>query len=250
MRAVNLIPSEQRGGGGLDGGRSGGAVYLVLGGLAMLAVLIGVWAITGSRVTDRRAELQRLQAEVSAAQSQSAQLQSTDTIRAEREQRAATVRALAAARIDWASSLDAIARTLPDNTWLSKLTASSVPGATPGGTGGAGAVASSTLGPSIQIGGCSPSQASVARLMPRLRAVPGVANVTLVRTQKTEPGAGTGTGDCADVTFEMVLLFAAAAPDPAATAAPAAPAPAVPATPLTPEVPAPVTAPPAAEVQG
>lgn len=210
MRAVNLIPADQRRGGGIDAGRSGGAVYLVLGGLAMLAVLVGVWAITGGRVAERQAELERLQAEVSAAQAQSAQLQSAGTVRALREQRAATVRALAAARIDWAASLDAIARTLPEHTWLSKLSAASVPGAAPGGAGGTGAVASSSLGPSIQLGGCSPSQASVARLMPRLRAVPGVANVTLVRTQRAEPGAGQGSGDCAAVSFEMVLFFAAA----------------------------------------
>jgi Tfp pilus assembly protein PilN len=252
MRAVNLIPAEQRSGGGLDAGRSGGAVYVLLGGLAMFAVLIGVWAMTGSRVSDRKAELQRLQTEVAAAQAQSAQLQGVDTIRALREQRAATVRALAAARVDWASSLDAIARTLPEHTWLSKLSASSVPGGAPGGAGAAGAVASSTPGASVQIAGCSPSQATVARLMPRLRSVPGVANVTLVRTQKADAGS-TGAGACGAVDFEMVLLFAAAAPEPApaapAAAAPAA-APAVPATPATPAIPAPVTPPSTPEVQG
>ena len=248
MRAVNLIPADQRGGGGgLDGGASGGAVYILLGGLAMLALLVGVWAMTGSRLSDDRAELQRLEAEVAAAQAQSAQLQSTDTIRVLREQRAQVVRVLAASRIDWATSLDALARTLPAHTSLTKLTASSVPGATPGGTGAAGAVASSTLGPSIQLGGCSPTQASVARLMPRLHAVPGVVNVSLVRTQKAATGdaAAAGEGDCAGVNFEMVMFFAAATPD----AVPADPAATATATTPPAGAPTPVAA-PAPELQG
>jgi Tfp pilus assembly protein PilN len=222
MRAVNLIPSDARSGGGLDSGRSGGAVFVVLGGLAALAVMVGVWAITGGRIADQKAELTRLQAEVSAAQAQTTQIQDTDEIRALRETRAATVKALAAARIDWASSLEDIARTLPSHTSLSKLAASSSPGGTPGGTGGTGAVASSSLGPSIQLGGCTASQATVARLMPRLRAVPGVANVTLVSTQTAGEGSTSTAGDCTGVTFEMVMFFAAPEPVAVAPADPAA----------------------------
>jgi len=39
MKAVNLIPSEERRGGPAGPGRSGGAAYIVLGALGVLAVL-------------------------------------------------------------------------------------------------------------------------------------------------------------------------------------------------------------------
>jgi hypothetical protein len=39
MRAVNLIPTEQRGGTSVGGGRSEGAVYALLGVVAVVAIL-------------------------------------------------------------------------------------------------------------------------------------------------------------------------------------------------------------------
>lgn len=233
MRAVNLIPAEERSGGGPSAGRSGGAVYVLLGGLAVLVAMVFMWASAGSQIADDRAELSRLQAEAAAAQAQLTTVASVDSIRALRDARTATVRTLAAARVDWADSLEAIARTLPSDTWLDSLAASVTPAsAAPGGVGGAGAVASSTTGPSIQVSGCSPSQARVARLMPRLRSIPGVDHVTLVSAQKAAPGttAAEAQGGCTKVSFEMVLFFTA----PVAPGVPGAPAdPAVPAAPGT-----------------
>lgn len=231
MRAVNLIPADERSGARPSAGRSGGAVYVLLGGLAVLVAMIFMWASAGSRMADDRAELSRLQAESVAAQAQLATVASVDSIRDLRDARTATVRTLAAARVDWADSLDAIARVLPSDTWLDALAASVSPAsAAPGGAGDAGAVASSTNGPSIQVSGCSPSQARVARLMPRLRSVPGVERVTLVSAEKAASGTtpSEAQGGCTKVGFEMVLFFAApvipAVPGtPADPAAPAAP---------------------------
>ena len=45
MRAVNLIPAEQRSGGVVGAGRSGGVAYAVLGalcGLALMALMYGI----------------------------------------------------------------------------------------------------------------------------------------------------------------------------------------------------------------
>lgn len=247
MRAVNLIPADERSGGGPSAGRSGGAVYVVLGGLAVLVAMVVMWASAGSSISDSRAELTRLQAEAAAAQAQSVTVASVDTIRALRDARTLTVRTLAEARIDWADSLDAIARTLPSDTWLSTLTASSTPVAgPPGGTGGAGAVASSSAGPSIQISGCTPTQASVARLMPRLRTVPGVERVSLVSSTQADAGAATSDGSaaCDGASFQMVLFFAApvVAATPGMPAAPNAPATATATPAAAPPTPAPAPA--------
>ena len=61
MRAVNLIPSEQRSGGTV-GGRSGGAVFLVLGLLGGLIVLAFLYGSSHRELQSRRAEAATLSA--------------------------------------------------------------------------------------------------------------------------------------------------------------------------------------------
>jgi len=245
MRAVNLIPADARPGGSGLAGRSGGAVYVILGGLAALVVMVALWAMAGSTISKDHATVARLHSETATAQAAAGKDTAGDDLRAQRDQQLATVKALAAARTDWASTLDAIARTLPADTWLDTMDASIAPGAGPaGGTGNAGAVASSVPAPSIHISGCSPSQAKVALLMPRLRTIPGVNDVTLVNATRASEtsGASTTTGGCQHVTFEMVLFFTppAGTPAPATPGAPGTTASAAPAT-----TPAATTTPPA-----
>jgi Tfp pilus assembly protein PilN len=210
MRAVNLIPADARRGGGAGGaGRSGGAAFVLLGGLAVLVALVAAWAVTGRAVSQHKAELTTLTSQVSSLRERLAQRapsQPQDAGLA--QQRLSTVRDLAAARTDWAKTLDAVARTLPAHTSLSGLTASTSPSAAPaGGTGGAPAIASSTTGPSIQLSGCSPSQKAVALLMPRLRIVPGVGHVSLVSATKADAAGGGSPDGCSGVSFQMVLFL-------------------------------------------
>ena len=53
MRAVNLIPAEQRGGASVGAGRSQGAAYAVLGLVAGLAVMVVLYGIARHQVTSR-----------------------------------------------------------------------------------------------------------------------------------------------------------------------------------------------------
>lgn len=229
MRAVNLIPEETRRGGGAGrAGRSGGAAYLVLGGLAVLVALTAAWALTGRAVSRDRSELSALNNQVATMRARMAGKTGSTADAQQGQQRLETVRALAAARTDWARMLDAVARTLPGGTHLTGLTATTSPSAAPaGGTGGGGAIASSSAGPSVQVSGCSPSQKAVAQLMPRLRVLPDVQGVSLVNsTAANSDGApGGAPQDCTGVQFQMVLFLAPTAEQPAAPAAgqPAAP---------------------------
>lgn len=226
MRAVNLIPEDARRGGGAGGiGRSGGAVYVVLGGLAVLVALVAAWALTGRTVSRDRAELDTLHAQIAEMRARIPAKPAEQTQGPSAQERLAAVRSLVLTRTDWALTLDAVARTLPSATSLTALTASTVPGGAAGGTGGAGAIASTSAGPSLQISGCSPSQKAVAKLMPRLRVVPGVQHVTLVQSAVADTSAGgSSSGGCPGVSFQMVLFLASAAPVPAAAPA-ATPAP-------------------------
>lgn len=230
MRAVNLIPADARPGGGNGGaGRSGGAVYVLLGGLVVLVALVGLWAKAGSSLSSDRAELDRLHAEASTAQAQTTDLSSFASYHALRQTRTETVKTLAESRVDWAADMDAVARTMPAGAWLSSMTAAASAATAPaGGTGGSGAVASTSMGPSLQIGGCIGSQARVARLMPRLRAIPHVNRVSLVSSTAADSSgpAGSSSSACKTVSFEMVVFFDSTAPVPAAAPAGTAPVPA------------------------
>lgn len=236
MRAVNLIPADARAGGGAGAaGRSGGAVYALLGGLALLVAMAGLWATTSGRIADDRAELAQIQQRVAAAQARANELQSPGDVQQTRLVRTETVRMLAAQRQNWAATLDYLSRTLPADTTLTGLNASSGPvaGTAPVAT----AAGSAGEGPTVVLNGCAPSQRAVARLMPRLRTVPDVVSVQLVSSNLAadEAAAAAGTGEasaCAGATFVMNLTLQAPAPvvgaAPGATAAAAPGAPAAP----------------------
>jgi len=232
MRAVNLIPEDARRGGGAGGaGRSGGAAYVLLGGLAVLVALVAAWAFTGRTVSHDKAELDAVNAQLAQARAQAPAQTTRQAQGPSAQERLATVLALATAREDWSSTLDAIARTLPVHTTLTTLTAATSPSALPGGAGSSPALASSATGPSIQIAGCAPSQRRVAQLMPRLRVVPGVQDVTLGSSTAATAGdtastASTSTASCSGVNFQMILFLDAVAPPAAGSTAAAAPAPA------------------------
>jgi Tfp pilus assembly protein PilN len=229
MRAVNLIPMESRPGGGAGGaGRSGGAAYVLLGGLAILVVLIAAWTLTGRGLNDKRTEVSRLQREAVAAKAQSGQLAAYGRFAALRKARVDSVRTLAASRFDWATAMNAISRTIPADAWLTTMTGTVAPGvAIDGGSGATSSLRSALAVPAIEIEGCTPTQAKVARLIARLQAVPGVDRVSLADAVKSDPsggGSGTSSGDCSGThsgwpTFHMVLFFGRAVP----TALPAAP---------------------------
>lgn len=237
MRAVNLIPADSRSGGGGVSGRSGGAVYVVLGALTALVAMVAVWSLTSSGLSEKRGELAVLQQEVQQAQAGAQGQQAPGDVQQLRRTKTETVKALAGRRIDWAAKLDALARTLPAGTTLTSLDASS--DGSSGAAGGAPA-AQATSAPSVQLAGCSPSQRAVAQLIPRLRSVPGVTGAQLVSSTLAEAGGGTGapaTGgasECGGATFQMVLTLeplavaapAAGAAATTASATPAAPAPA------------------------
>ena len=231
MRAVNLIPTDARRGGGAGAaGRSGGAAYILLGGLAVLVVLVAVWALAGHRVTEKRAELARLQSETASAQAEASQLAAYAKYSKLSTDRVNTVRSLALSRFDWAQALDAVARTMPDDAWLTSMTGTVAPGVSvSGGGSSASALRSQRAVPAIELVGCTTSQGRVARLISRLRAVPGVDRVSIADTITGDAGAGStgGGGGCRGShptypQFDMVLFFGNAVP-PAGPASPTTP---------------------------
>jgi hypothetical protein len=234
MRAVNLIPSEDRarGVGAVGVGRSQGAAYGVLGLLAGLALLALLYGLARHQVSSRRAQLATVAATTQRVQSAAAALTSYASFDALREQRVKAVNELVDARFDWAHTLHELGRVMPNGTSISSLTgaigAASGPGpaagaakttsaassstaaSSTGSTSGSSAAAASSVTsatppgsvPTITLGGCATSQAKVALTLERLRLIDGVSKVDLQSSAKAagggagagSAGAGSGTG--------------------------------------------------------
>jgi Tfp pilus assembly protein PilN len=230
MKAVNLIPSEQRRGGSA-GGRSGNAAYAVLGALAVLVLIVAAWTLTGKTVKDRGAQLARVEQQASAAEAQANKLSPYSAFSDLRKKRAETVASIARSRFDWAHVMHEVARVIPSNTHLTTLAGSVSPTAPAPSAGGTALQLRGTSGgPAIDIVGCAPGQSNVSRMMSRLRLIDGVQHVTLAESAKPDSdvtaagGASNDGGECryndAIAKFDVLIVFAA----PPAVAAPAAPA--------------------------
>jgi Tfp pilus assembly protein PilN len=211
MRAVNLIPADHRSGGGNNIGRSGGAVYVVLGGLTVLVALMVLYALAATGMSDKQTQLSTLQTQIQQARASVTADVAPGQVRAERTQITSTVRQLAEQRMDWSTLLDNLGRTLPPNTTLNGLDAS-VDASSKGGGGATPAVpgAPGVAGPTVSLTGCSPSQEAVAELMPTLRGITGVDGVQLVSSSVKGPDAGAGgavgtAAVCTGAQFEIVL---------------------------------------------
>jgi Tfp pilus assembly protein PilN len=215
MRAVNLIPVEDRRGGSATG--SGLGSFIALGVLAIVVAMSGAYTLANRSVSQKRTELASVHARVQAAEAQAEQLASYTSFAALRQKRTDTVRSLAASRFDWSQALHEVARTIPSNTWLTSLRGTVAPGiALEGGSNDP--LRSAIASPAIEIVGCTTSQANVATVMSSLRRIDGVQRVSLSSAARLGAGAdasggGDASGDCRHGNahypqFSMTLFFA------------------------------------------
>ena len=221
MKAVNLIPRDARRGGRAAVGFGFSPSYLMLGLLALALVLVTVYVLAANTVSDRKAKLASVRAQLSAEQAEVSRLSSYVQFEKLAETRAATVREIASARFDWYRALSDLSKVVPANTSLQSLTGTVAPGASASGAGGAGGSSSSLRGdlsvPAFELNGCTKSQDDVARLMSRLRLINGVTRVTLGSAQKqgsavsgaaVSSGSSGGCGANAP-SFDLVVFFQA-----------------------------------------
>ena len=228
MRAVNLIPTDQRSGGSVGAGRSGGAAYAVLGLLVIVAALAVLYGKANRAVSADKSKAATMSAEAQQAQAAAQALAPYTAFVALREQREQAVAALVDTRFDWAHAIHEFGRVLSKQVSITSLdgsiggaatsTAVPTPAPTTSGAAGATAVTSATPAgsvPTFQIGGCATSQHAVADTMQRLRLIDGVSEVTLQSSTKTGSSGGSGSapagGSCGpgDPVFAMTVTFAA-----------------------------------------
>jgi hypothetical protein len=244
MRAVNLIPQDQRGGATRGAGRSQGGAYAVLGVIAGFALLALVYGVAAHQVSSRKAKLVGVEAQAQQAQATAAQLAPYTSFQSLREQRVSAVNQLVNSRFDWAHAFHEFGRVLPPEVSITSIAGtiasasasasaagagSSTPNGTtgPSGPGGvqtaggasgrAGSVASATPPgsvPSFTLAGCAVNQSSVALTLERLRLMDGVSTVSLQSSTKTVAtgASASGGGACpasypvfnAQITFDAL----------------------------------------------
>jgi hypothetical protein len=232
MKAVNLIPPEERGGGsGMGAGRSGGVVYVIFGLLAGLAVMAFLYGSAAHKISSDKAEVASLNARAQQAQAKAAALAPYTSFVAMREQREQAVETLINSRFDWANAFHELGRVLPANVSLASLngqvggssgSSSSSSSSSKSGVSGSSSVSSATPPgsvPMFTLAGCTTSQANVALVLDRLRLMNGVSEVNLQSSTKSGPsggGSGSGSssggggaGNCGSgsVTFDLTVTF-------------------------------------------
>jgi Tfp pilus assembly protein PilN len=233
MKAVNLIPGEQRQGAGSYTGRSGGGALIVLAVLAGLAGLLAMYGSAHHRISSQNGEAAALNAQASAVQARAGRLTPYTSFVAMANQRTQTVSQLVQARFDWSHALHELGRVLPAGTSLSALKgAVGAAGASAGASAsiGAGAAAGATptsstppgSTPVFTLSGCAKSQSVVAQTLQRLRLMDGASDVQLQSSTKSgsSSSSSSSAGSCpgGDPTFSVDIVFTALPAGPAASA--------------------------------
>ena len=238
MRPVNLIPLEERRGEKTPL-RTGPASYAIVGLLAVALLGVTLMVLTGNQISDRKAEVSKLEAQVAQTQARAKQLSSFGEFAALQKARQDTVSNLATSRFDWERVLRELAIVAPSDVWLTDVTGSASAGSAPSGstTSGASSATEGILGPSLQIQGCSDGHEAVAQFLAALRDIDGVTRVSVLNSDRQDSsGASTSTSSGASTScpskdsvsaFQIVMAFDNA---PVAGTATASPAPSTPPT--------------------
>jgi Tfp pilus assembly protein PilN len=209
VRAVNLIPAEQRRGAGGLAGRSGGIVYVLSGGLVLLVVFGVVYALAVHKVSDNKRELASLTQQVASVNTQAQALQPYVQVAQMAAEKVGEVTTLANQRFNWPGAMQQLALALPSDVTLTSFGATT---AAPGATVPTSAGASNAT---FTLTGCARSQAEISQVLIDLTSIPGVTNVALDNTAEnasyakisgtTSPEAA--AGGCPLVTFNVTLSY-------------------------------------------
>lgn len=201
MRAVNLLPREapKRRRKRLTVG-----VQLAIVSPFVVGSLLGAgYLVTTSKVNDDRATLKALQEELSSLPSPTEQPSQDAQLVEQHDQRVLALASALHARVAWDRILREISSILPEDVWLTALTAHSPQSATPPPaapapgtttdttettdttattTGASPAPAAPAASDALSISGYTYSQEGVARFLSRLAVIPELSAVKLVQS--------------------------------------------------------------------
>jgi len=197
MRAFNLLPREEGRRETVtmeDGGeRRPSTVQLVLAvvGLLLVAALASIFLITNATVADKQTELDGLRSELAALDAAAEKPSAPEpdgTLVQERDNRTGALAAALAQRVAWDRLLRELSLVLPEEVWLTRLSAKA------GGTGAVdpnappAAAGAAPPASTFEIGGYTYKQENVAQLLSRMGVLPQIASVQLLGSTATQIG--------------------------------------------------------------
>jgi Tfp pilus assembly protein PilN len=201
MKPVNLLPESQRRRAPAGDGKSS---YVVLGVLALLLSMTGLYVATANQVTSRSSDAAAASAEATRLEAQIASLNAFGDFATIKQARVASVRQLATERFDWERLMLELARVLPADGWLQTAEAT-VTGEGDDSSGGS----STTGGPSAKLTGCLPRQPDVADLMLRLGRMHRVEDVALSESALEDAATPPTLDNCGSYYhFDLTVSFA------------------------------------------
>lgn len=187
MRAVNLLPREEQR--ASFGGKSARiAVAGTVGFVLVSALLVTSMLSASGSVTDKRNTLGTLRAELTALPHPSEADATADAqLASEKSQRIVALAGALGGRIPWDRVLREVSLVLPDDVWLTSLSATS-PAAAAAAAATAPAGSAATTNTGFSLSGATYSHAALARLLSRLAVVPDLENVALVSAATAKVG--------------------------------------------------------------
>jgi Tfp pilus assembly protein PilN len=208
MKAVNLIPSDQRR--ATPSGNASGGAYAVLGVLAILLVMAVAYVMSSNSANDAKSKAAQASQDADAAESKAQQLGAFTDFASIKQQRLASVMAAAETRFDWERFMRELSRVMPAGSWVHTANASVI-----GDTGTADPAAATTavLGPKANLVGCTPRQSEVARMMVRLEQMYRVTDVELNESTQESAGGETSLQSCGNLyKFDLTVNFSPTEP--------------------------------------
>lgn len=181
MRAVNLLPKDAQ---PRSFEKNRGVAFAGVGGFALVSVALSAAMLTSAgAIRERQATVDGLNAEIAALPPPVAPQEPTTRDGEVQSEKTARLTALGSAlggRFAWDRILRRVSLVLPDDVWLTSLSATGPsPLAVAGPPGSAGAA------PELLLNGSTYSQDAVARLLSRLAVVPDLSDVQLQSSNRT-----------------------------------------------------------------
>jgi Tfp pilus assembly protein PilN len=211
MKAVNLIPAEQRR--TKPSGKSSGVAYVLVGLLSVLLAMAVAYVLTSNKVNENQTKAAEAGQEADALEAQAEQMGSFTNFATIKEQRLASVVTTAQTRFDWERLMREVSRIMPEGSWL-KTTDASVLGSDEAATQASSSTAPvGPVGPSATFVGCTRKQSEVAALMVRMRQMYRVSDVELNASSQESADAEASLDSCGQLyQFDVTVTFEPVAP--------------------------------------
>jgi Tfp pilus assembly protein PilN len=211
VKAVNLIPQDQRRRSTGEG--DGKSAPIVLGVLGALLVMVVVYVLTSNTVTERKDDAKAASAEADQLEARAGQQTGYTDFAQIAVTRTQSVAAVAATRFDWERFMRELSHVMPEGSWLQSADASVLGDPTSGGATSPTADPNAAMTPAANLVGCTPGQDDVARMMVRLRQLYRVDDVQLNESTAGAKDDEAGVDTCGSLyTYNLTVKFTATEP--------------------------------------